>query len=196
MTTLTVENINYQAELKQKTAKPLLWIALVSIVMFFAGLTSAIVISKSASTWIQFQVPFTFTISTILIIISSATFQWGVFSIKNDKLSAANLAFVVTFALGILFVVSQFYAWKELYTNGIVAAGSGSNPAGSYFYAITALHLLHLLGGLISLIVVLIKSIRGKYSSKNYLGVQVSITYWHFLGALWIYLFLFLRFVA
>lgn len=196
MATLTAENMSFRAEAREKTAKPLLWIALVSIVMFFAGLTSAIVISKASSNWIQFQIPFTFTISTILIIISSATFQWGIISIKNDNISVSKLAFTITLFLGVLFVISQFYAWKELYGSGIIAAGSGSNPAGSYFYAITALHLAHLLGGLISLIVVLIKSFKRKYTANNYLGVQVSITYWHFLGALWIYLFLFLKFIA
>jgi len=196
MATLTAENMNYQSDVRNKTAKPLLWVGLMSIVMFFAGLTSAVVVSKASSTWIHFQLPFTFTISTILIIISSATFQWGVFSIKGDKIGLAKIAFGITLLLGVAFVVSQFYAWKELYLSGIVAAGVDSTPAGSYFYAITALHLLHLLGGLISLIVVLIKSIREKYSSNNYLGAQVSITYWHFLGALWVYLFFFLRFIA
>ncbi|MCO6499152.1 MAG: cytochrome c oxidase subunit 3 [Vicingus serpentipes] len=196
MTTLTVENMNFQSDVKNKTAKPLLWIGLMSIVMFFAGLTSAVVVSKASNTWIQFHLPFMFTVSTILIIVSSTTFQWGVFSIKSDKLITAKLAFGITLLFGVAFVISQFYAWRELYESGIIAAGSGSTPAGSYFYAITALHLLHVLGGLISLIVVLIKSIREKYSSNNYLGVQISVTYWHFLGALWIYLFFFLRFIA
>jgi len=196
MTTLTADNINFQTDLKNKTYKPLLWVGLISIIMFFAGLTSAVIVSKANSTWIQFQVPFTFTISTFLIVLSSGTFQWGIFSIKNDKTNLAKFTFGITLLLGLAFVISQFYAWKELYSSGIVAAGENSTPAGSYFYAITALHLLHLLGGLISLIVVLIKSIKEKYNSTNYLGAEVSITYWHFLGGLWIYLFFFLRFIA
>jgi len=196
MSTITIDNINTKAEIKQKTAKPLLWIGLMSIVMFFAGLTSAVVVSKASSTWVQFEMPSTFTISTIVILLSSVTFQWGLFAVKKDKIAISKIAMSLTLVLAAVFVISQFFAWKELYSFGIVAAGSNSTPAGSYFYAITALHLLHVLGGIISLLVVIVKSFKEKYTSKNNLGIQVSITYWHFLGALWIYLYLFLRFIA
>lgn len=194
MITTTLENIDYREEIRQKTAKPLLWIGLVSIVMFFSGLTSAVVVSKSSATWLQFDVPFTFTISTIIILISSLTLHWGLLAVKKDNKSVAKLAFQLTLLLALGFVVSQFFAWIELYENGIVF--SGGDPAGSYFYAITALHLLHVLGGVISLIVVVVKAMREKYGSENYLGIQLSATYWHFLGALWVYLFFFLRFIA
>ena len=107
-----------------------------------------------------------------------------------------KLAVSLTLVLGLLFVVSQFYGWKELYSNGIVATGSSSTNASSFIYLITVFHVLHLLAGIISLIVVSVKSYKGKYNSTNFLGVEVSIIYWHFLGALWIYLFLFLKYIA
>jgi len=194
MTTLTAEHIDFQAEIKQKTAKPLLWVALVSIVMFFTGLTSAVIVVKPDARWVSFDVPSLFLYSTIIIVASSLLFHMGLLAIKKDKQVVSQFAFLGTFILAIAFSVSQYYAWGQLYAEGIVF--SGSNLAGSFFYVITGLHLAHVLGGIISLIVVTIKSFRGKYSSSNYLGVQLSITYWHFLGALWIYLYFFLRFIA
>lgn len=194
MTTLTAEHMNYRQEVKQKTAIPLILIALVSIVMLFVGLTSAVIVVKPDGRWVSFDMPSMFLYSTIIIVASSVLFQVGLLAVKRDKLGVSKLAFLGTFVLAIAFSVSQYYAWGELYAEGIVF--SGSNLAGSFFYVLTGLHLAHVVGGIISLIVVLIKSFRGKYNSNNFLGVQVSIIYWHFLGALWIYLFFFLRFIA
>ncbi|PJB14707.1 MAG: cytochrome oxidase subunit III, partial [Flavobacteriales bacterium CG_4_9_14_3_um_filter_32_8] len=84
---------------------------------------------------------------------------------------------------------------SNLYQKGVYAVRNQSTQQSSYLYLLTVLHVAHLIGGLISLLVVLVKTIKGKYSSTNFLGVQVSITYWHFLGGLWIYLFLFLKFI-
>ena len=194
MATLTAENIDYKAEIKQKTAKPLLWVGLVSIVMFFTGLTSAVIVVKPDGNWASFDVPSLFLYSTIIIVASSILFHFGLLSIKKDNLVVAKFSFLGTFILAVAFSVSQYYAWGQLYAEGVVF--SGNNLAGSFFYVITGLHLAHVLGGIISLIVVTIKAFRGIYSSSNYLGVEVSITYWHFLGALWIYLYFFLRFIA
>jgi len=196
MTSITLENNNYKKEIKQKTAKPLLWIGLMSIVMFFAGLTSAVIVSKGTAVWETIQIPFAFAISTVFILLSSLTFYLAERSIKNNELAKAKVFVLATLVLGLLFTVTQYLAWTDLYTNGVVWAGSESSAAGSYFYALTALHLLHLLGGLISLLVVSFKSVKEKYNAENLLGVQLSSTYWHFLTALWVYLYLFLIFIA
>jgi len=196
MLSIALENIDYRSEIKRKTAKPLLWIGLVSIIMFFGGLTSAVIVSKSGADWIKFQVPSMFLVSTFIIIASSFVYQIALISIKKDNLKLAKPLISVTLLLGVSFAISQYIAWAQLYHSGVFWAGDQSNPAGSYFYALTGLHLLHVLGGLISLIVVLVKTLKEKYNAKNLLGVQLSITYWHFLGGLWIYLYFFLRFVA
>lgn len=195
MTSITLEN-NYKKEIKQKTAKPMLWIGLVSIIMFFAGLTSAVIVSKGTAVWENIQVPSAFVISTIFILLSSLTFYLGEQSLKSNQLAKVKIFVLATLVLGLLFTVTQYLAWTELYGNGIVWAGSESSAAGSYFYALTALHLAHLLGGIISLLVVSFKSITEKYNSENLLGMQLSSTYWHFLTALWVYLYLFLIFIA
>ena len=185
-------NIDYRDDIKRRTYKPLMWVGLVSIIMFFAGLTSALVVSKSTSTWIQFEIPFAFTMSTILIVASSLVYHIGYILMKKNQFGISKILVLITLLLGIGFIISQFNAWGDLYSQGIVAAGSSSTASGSYFYALTLVHLAHLLFGIISLIVVSVKSFTNKYTVDKLLGVQLSITYWHFLGALWIYLYIFL----
>lgn len=197
MASITLQDMNTKAEIRKKTAKPLLWIGIVSIVMFFSGWTSAVIVSKGGNgNWLNIELPFAFSLSTIIIVLSSLLFHYGLISIKKDDKKALKLAVSLTLVLGLLFVVSQFYGWKELYSNGIVATGSSSTNASSFIYLITVFHVLHLLAGIISLIVVSVKSYKEKYNATNFLGVEVSIIYWHFLGALWIYLFLFLKYIA
>lgn len=197
MASITLQDNTSRAEIRKKTAKPLLWIGIVSIVMFFSGWTSAVIVSKGGNgNWLNIELPFAFTLSSIIIILSSLTYHFGFISIKKDNKNALKLTSIVTLVLGILFIVSQYYGWKELYSNGIVATGSSSTNASSFIYLITVFHVLHLLAGIISLIVVAVKSYKGNYNSSNFLGVEVSLIYWHFLGVLWIYLFLFLKYIA
>jgi cytochrome c oxidase subunit III len=188
----------YKEELKaarQKTAKPLLWIGIVSIVMLFAGLTSAYVVRADNGNWLIFNLPDAFYLSTAVIITSSITLFIGLKLLKKGNVKGLNLMVFITFILGLVFTYTQFAGWSELTAKGIVFAGKYSNAAGSFLYALTALHLAHLFGGLISLFVVLIKGLRGKYSAENTLGVELSSIYWHFLDILWVYLFLFLYYI-
>jgi cytochrome c oxidase subunit 3 len=188
----------YKEELKaarQKTAKPLLWIGIVSIVMLFAGLTSAYVVRADNGNWLIFNLPDAFYLSTAVIITSSITLFIGLKLLKKGNVKGLNLMVFITFILGLVFTYTQFAGWSELTAKGIVFAGKYSNAAGSFLYALTALHLAHLFGGLIALFVVLIKGLRGKYSAENTLGVELSSIYWHFLDILWVYLFLFLYYI-
>lgn len=193
MTTISMDNINYKEELKRKTSKPLLWFAIVSIVMFFTGLTSAVVVSQGGGGFIAIKLPFAFTVSTVIIVLSSVAFHFGLLSIKKGNLGIAKISVLATLILGILFVFTQFLGWNSLTAGGY--HWTGTSQESSYLYLLTGLHVAHLLGGLISLIIVLVKTVKEKYSLDNYLGVQISITYWHFLGGLWIYLFFFLRYI-
>lgn len=195
MTTIAMENINYKEEIKQKTSKPLLWIAMVSIVMFFAGLTSAVVVSQGGGSFLDVPMPSAFTISTFIIIASSLTFHYGLISIKKGNFGIAKVSVLATLLLSFGFVVSQWMGWGYLYENGVIAVGSASTASSSFLYLLTALHIAHLIGGIISLLVVFVKLNRNKYSIEKYLGVQVSITYWHFLGGLWVYLYLFFTYI-
>lgn len=195
MTTIAMENINYKEEIKQKTSKPLMWIAIMSIVMFFAGLTSAVVVSQGGGSFLDVPMPSAFTISTFIIVASSLTFHYGLISIKKGNFAVAKISVLATLLLGFAFVVSQWMGWGYLYENGVIAVGSASTASSSFLYLLTALHVVHLIGGIISLLVVFVKLNRNKYSIEKYLGVQVSITYWHFLGGLWVYLYLFFIYI-
>lgn len=171
--------------------KPILWVGMVSIVMFFAGLTSAVIVSKASTQWFVYEIPFEFFVSTIFIILSSLSFQLAYIFLKKENYNISLILVGITLILGLLFGISQFLGWSTLSENGIVAAGSESWSSGSYWYALTAVHLAHLIGGIISLIVVLVKSKLNKYHNDNLTGFQLSLTYWHFLGALWLYIYIF-----
>jgi len=188
----------YKAELaaaKRKAAKPLLWIGIISIVMLFAGLTSAYVVRADNGNWLLFNLPNAFFLSTALIITSSITLFMSLQMAKRNNKPGVIIGISLTFALGIAFTFAQFAGWNDLTAKGIVFAGKYSNAAGSFLYALTGLHLAHLFGGLIALFVTLINSIRGKYTKEDTLGLELTSIYWHFLDILWVYLFLFLYYI-
>lgn len=113
--------------------------------------------------------------------------------VKRNKLNMVKTAVLVTLGLGLAFVFMQFYAWTILVKNGIYFVG---NPSGSFLYVLSGLHLVHLFGGIIAMIVIATKAILEKYTPQNYLGLQLGAIFWHFLDLLWVYLFLFVAFIA
>ena len=181
--------------LREKVAKPMLYLSMGSMAMLFAAFTSAYVVRQQKGDWLQFEIPQIFYISTAIILISSVTMNWALSSAKKNDFGNLKVASALTLLLGLSFVVCQVMGWRILYDQKIVFAGKYSNASGSFFYVLTLMHLLHLVGGLISLFVVWIKSIQQKYNSENLLGVRLCSIFWHFLDILWIYLFLFLLFV-
>jgi cytochrome c oxidase subunit 3 len=181
--------------IREKVARPMLYLAMGSMVMLFAAFTSAYVVRQQKGDWMHFEMPQIFYISTAIIIISSVTMNWALASAKKNETRNIRLASLLTLLLGAAFVICQVMGWNVLYSQKIVFAGKYSNASGSFFYVLTLMHLLHLFGGMIALLVVWIKSIQGKYNSGNLLGVRLCAIFWHFLDLLWIYLFLFLLFV-
>lgn len=178
----------------KKSAKALLWIGIVSIIMLFSGLTSAYVVRADNGNWLVFQLPSIAIISTGIIITSSLTMLLAQMAIKKDNFRATSLYLFITFVLGLAFTYTQYLGWKELTVQGIFFLGKYSNASGSFLYLIAVVHLLHLFGGLIALLITLAKSLRKRYNAQDYVGIELSAIYWHFLDALWIYLFLFLYF--
>ncbi len=188
----------YKAELKaaqRKAAKPLLWVAIVSMVMIFAALTSAYIVRADNGNWLLFNLPDVFFMSTAIIITSSITMFLALRMAKKNNKKGMVIGLLATLFLGFAFTYTQFMGWGELTAKGIVFAGKYSNASGSFFYIITWVHLAHLVGGLISLFVTLINSLRGKYNAENTLGLELCSIYWHFLDILWVYLFLFLYYI-
>ena len=178
---------------QNRALKQLLWVGMGSISMFFAGLTSAYIVRKGEGNWVEFVLPEWFWYSTITIVVSSAILILAQQNIKKDK-SIFSLVLGVL-VLGLLFTFFQFNGWNELTSKGIYLTGKGSNVAGSFLYILTLAHLVHLIGGLIALLVTAINAKRKKYSSENYLGLEIASIYWHFLSILWVYLFCFLTYL-
>lgn len=195
METITEYTPEELKEIKIRTKKMLLWVGIASIVMLFAALTSAIILRKAEGNWLQFQIPSIFYYSTAVIIISSITMILALNAAKSNNQQGIKIWLWTTLFLGVLFSLMQYLGWGELVKQGIYFAGSQSNPAGSFFYVLTGVHVLHLLGGIINLLIVIYKAQKGKYNSSEYLGIELVGIYWHFLDILWVYLLLFLIFI-
>ena len=133
-----------------------------------------------------------FLFSTITIIISSIFLIIASNLIKNNKQPTAYI--ISTFLLSIFFVYFQFKGWQELTLQGVYLTGEGSNVAGSFLYVLTLAHLIHLIGGIIALIFAIYFSLKKIYSRDNMLSFKLISTYWHFLGVLWLFLYLFLKY--
>jgi cytochrome c oxidase subunit 3 len=178
-----------------RSYKLILLFAMVSMTMMFAGLTSAFVVSRSRVDWLKnFELPTAFYFSTIAIIGCSVTFHLAKKSIKKDKQSATTVFLLSTLALGILFVVLQFVGFGQIVSNGYYFTGSESSITTTFLYIVTIVHLMHLAGGLISLLIIIYNHFKQKYNSSQTLGIELGAMYWHFLDFLWIYLFVFLYF--
>lgn len=178
-----------------RSKKMLLWFAMISMFMMFAGLTSAYVVSSSRPDWMKdLVIPSAFIISTVLIVLSSITFHFAKTAIKNDNRSAASGLLLVTLGLGIGFVVCQFAGFSQFINSGMYLTGPGSPVTVQFLYIITVAHLAHLFGGLIVLLVVIYNHFKYKYTPSQTLGIELGVLFWHFLDFLWVYLFLFFYF--
>lgn len=228
-------------EVKERTQKMMLYIGIFSIVMLFAGFTSAYVVSMSDGFWVKIKQPESFYWSTLVILVSSITMHATVSAVKKLQLKKAMYFLLFTLGLGITFSIFQFKGWSQLIEYGNYFVGNSvslsgeygedytfmlngqdmisqdgefyaasdaflerpltedlkgtRNSASSYIYVLTALHLIHLAGGLIYLFVLIYRLIRAKVDENQILPFKLGASYWHFLGFLWVYLFLFLNFI-
>lgn len=166
-----------------------LWIFIVSVFMIFAALTSAYIVRQSDGNWLVFDLPNSFWITSAIILISSGTMHWAYLAAKRDNLEATKIAISITTVLGAAFLVGQYIAWGDLVKRNVYFVG---NPSGSFVYVLSGLHGLHIVGGVIFLLIVLTATFRFRVHSKNLAQMEMCATYWHFLDALWLYLFVFL----
>ncbi len=178
-----------------RSAKMILLFAMVSMTMMFAGLTSAFVVSKSRADWLKdFELPSVFYISTLTIIGCSLTFYLAKKAIQKDDRKGTTAFLLSTFVLGVLFVILQFVGFGKIVESGYYFTGPESSITTTFFYIVTLMHLLHLAGGIISLLIVIYNHFKQKYNSAQTLGIELGAMYWHFLDVLWVCLFLFLYF--
>ncbi|TYB78395.1 cytochrome c oxidase subunit 3 [Bizionia myxarmorum] len=182
---------------KGRAKKMMLWFGILSLIMSFAGWTSAFVVSSTRPDWASdFQLPQAFIISTVVIIISSITMWLAKRSMAQSNRKMTTIYLLTTFGLGIVFIYNQFMGFQQIIELGYNFTGPTSNVTMSYIYLIALVHILHVAVGLICLLVVIYNHFKQKYTSSQMLGLELAATYWHFVDLLWVYLFLFLYFVG
>jgi cytochrome c oxidase subunit 3 len=170
--------------------KFVLWLLIVASIMLFAGFTSAYIVRRGEGNWEIFNLPSLFAVNTVFIILSSITMQLSVWALKKNHLTQVKRFLGLTLALGLAFCIGQFYAWGQLTADNVFFAFS--NPSNSFVYVISGVHLFHVIGGVLFVLIQFIQSLRGKIQSHLPLYTGMCATYWHFIGILWIYLYIFL----
>lgn len=167
-----------------------LYISCGSILMMFGALTSAYIVRQSAGNWLEFSLPILFYVSSGVLILSSITLQSSYSAFLKGNASMYRGFLALTLFLGFTFVILQFQAWDAMFSAGLPLKG---NPSPSFVYVLSGLHAAHVLGGLISLIVAVIHGFRLPVfaTPRRKLRFQLTLTYWHFMDFLWIYLLLF-----
>ncbi len=166
-----------------------MWLFLVSVVMIFISLSSAYIVKKSVGDWLYIDFPPLFQATTAIIILSSVSMHFAYISAKRNNIKNIRIGLAVTAVLAIVFVIGQFQAWGQLVDGGYHFVG---NPASSFIYVFTGLHIVHLFGAIVFLLIVLNKAFKYKVHSKSMVRIEMCTTFWHFLGGLWLYLYLFL----
>lgn len=182
-------------EKKNRAKKMMLWFGIISLTMSFAGLTSAVLVSSKRTDWLtNITLPSAFSISTLLIVLSSLSILLSKVFLKKSNQKGSQMMLITTLILGIGFLVSQFNGFGQIIDQGYYLTGPSSNVTMSYLYVIAFWHILHVLVGLIVLLVVIYNHFKQKYNSNNMIGFELSATYWHFVDILWLLLFLFFNF--
>ncbi len=185
---LSAVNNEYRVGVNPK--KFLVWCVIASITMMFAALTSAYIVRKSAGNWLEFEMPYLFFVSTAVILISSLTLHASYKSFLNNKPEQYRLLLLITFVLGIVFLITQYLGWQQLVS---VDIHLNTNPSASFLYIISGLHAAHIIGGVAALTVALTHAYRLEYkvTEKRKNRFEMVTSYWHFVDVLWIYLLIF-----
>lgn len=174
-----------------------MWVALASILMLFVALTSAYIVRQipawngGVDDWVPLDMPPVLWVNTIAILVSSMTIELARRALNRNDYARFNRWLIVTTVLGAAFIAGQFVAWKQLAAQGIYV---NTHPHSSFFYLMTGVHGVHLLGGILALLYVTLAALRLRIGMAKRNAVKVTALYWHFMDGLWVYLFLLLFF--
>jgi cytochrome c oxidase subunit 3 len=172
-----------------------LWIGIGSIIMMFAGLTSAYIVKRNQAGWTSFDLSAALWLSTCLILLSSVTMYLAKRSFKERDMKKYRHFMLVTFILGVLFMIAQVFVFKPFWGNEDWSTTWGKisgNVSSSFLFVLIMLHAAHVFGGVVALGVTYKKAYSSKVKNYSILPVELVSTYWHFVDILWIYLLLFL----
>lgn len=177
---------------KINSHKLLMYIAIGSMTMMFAGWISAYMVRQGQGRWEHVHIPTAFYVSTALILLASITIHFATRTFKKQNFGQYKLLLTTTVVLGVAFLISQYLGFSEMY-NAMGITLNGNNAAGEFTYVIPAVHGVHVLGGVIALLIVFISTtLRGRKKNYNSNGIELVSVYWHFVDALWIFIFIFL----
>lgn len=183
--------------------KFMMWMGIGSMAMAFAGLTSGYMVREAQGNWRYFTLPTLFSFSTPLILASSVTIILGLRAFKKREMPRFKMFITTTLILGLLFGICQFAGFYQLYhqlqqvkingqvLNQYTPVRVNGNPSESFLFIIAGLHLLHLLGGIIALLIVFFRAFRTRVKTYSTTGLEIVASYWHFVDVLWLYLFVF-----
>jgi len=175
--------------------KFMLWIAIGSICMMFAGFTSAYIVKKNQDNFQAVDLPVTFWYSTAVILLSSFTIQLAQKAFKEREMMRYRRLITLTALLGVAFAALQAVGFLNLQSHGIALIGAKSNAAASFLLVIIGMHALHVIGGVIALLVMFFRAYRVKTKSYSSVPIEIASTYWHFVDVLWIYLLVFFMWI-
>jgi cytochrome c oxidase subunit 3 len=174
-----------------------MWVGLASILMLFIALTSAYIVrgvpalNGGQDDWIPIQMPPVLWLNTVVLVLSSVSIELSRRALKGDQYGRFKTWIGLTTVLGAAFLAGQLIAWRQLAAQGVYI---NSHPHSSFFYLLTSLHGVHLLGGVIALSYVTVAALRMRIGFRRRAAVNVTAIYWHFMDGLWIYLFVLLFF--
>ncbi|MFP4844171.1 heme-copper oxidase subunit III [Winogradskyella sp. PE311] len=187
-------------EKKARSKKMMLWFGIGSLIMSFSALISAFIVSSKQrrdKDWLSnYELPDAFLISLIVILLSSLTFILAKRALNSKNMQMTSVWLIVTLILGVTFVFNQFEGFSQMIAAGHYFTGESSNITMTYIFLIAAVHLGHVIAGLICLIVVIYNHFKQKYNANNMLGLELAANFWHFVDLLWLALFLFLYFFS
>lgn len=178
-----------QDKFNARPVKFILWLFILSSIMLFAGLTSAYIVRQAEGNWKIFELPSIFSITTVLILASSASMHYSLLQARKFNTKNQIIGLWITFILGIAFLVGQYIGWKQLVSQQVYFSG---NPAESFVYVISGFHAVHIVAGLCIMLAAIIGVYRKINQTKNIFRMELSSIFWHFIDLLWIYLFVFL----
>ncbi|HYR92021.1 MAG TPA: cytochrome c oxidase subunit 3 [Terriglobia bacterium] len=166
-----------------------LWIVLTTIVMLFAGLTSAYIVLRGVPAWQNIELPSMLWPNTVVLFLSSIAIEFSRRAVRKNHLQAMKTWLALSGILGLGFIGGQIAAWRQLVNAGVYLP---STLQSSFFYLLTGLHGLHLMGGIVALSFVFYRALSNRLTAFNHEPLKLCATYWHVMDALWIYLFLLL----
>lgn len=176
----------------EEAARPLntgqlgLWALLATLTMLFAGFTSAYLVRRAGTDWRPISLPSIVWLNTVLLFSSSVTLEVARASLRRCRTEALKGWLLVTTLLGLAFLVGQLLAWQQLTAQGVYLP---TNPHSSFFYMLTGVHGMHVLGGLSALLYALNRAWGSGWTAAEPNSLNLCATYWHFVDGVWLYLF-------